>query len=119
METQASIDLQKLDELKQLLGDTVDELLTDFKQEIPGYINELTQLQAANDMTSILLRAHNIKSSSGNIGLQQLSVLSQLLEEGIREKKAINFSTLIDQIKEEMESLPLKIDNYISHGEGG
>jgi len=116
MENQASIDLQKLDELKELLGDTVNELLIDFKQEIPDYINALTQRHVANDMESVLRHAHNIKSSSGNLGLLQLSALSELLEEAIRGKKSMNYSRLIDQIKEEMESLLLKIDDYISHG---
>lgn len=113
MSFEPSIDYECLTEIREILGDGLDELLIEFKNEIPLYIQNIHIHLANNDTESMILHTHSLKSSSGNLGLMKLSELCKSVEHGLITDSTMNVAQLVEEIKIELEFLIGEIGAYV------
>ena len=78
MET--AIKMEALDELRSLMGDSLDEVLQTFIDYLPGQIDELSKAIINDDAESVFNTAHRMKSSSSSIGALGLAHTAEEIE---------------------------------------
>ena len=78
MET--AIKTEALEELRSLMGDSLDEVLQTYIDYIPGQIDELSQAVLTDDAESVFNLAHKMKSSSSSIGALGLAQVAEQIE---------------------------------------
>jgi HPt (histidine-containing phosphotransfer) domain-containing protein len=112
MEDHVIIDLDKIAELKELLGaDYVVEVIDAYNQETESLIQQLQQALAAGDAAAFGRLAHSIKSSSAGLGavsfsqqareLEMLGKANDLEEVGSKlEQLSADFLQVVDCLKE-------------------
>jgi HPt (histidine-containing phosphotransfer) domain-containing protein len=72
----------KLDELKELVGaEALSELLQLVMEETPAKLGELKAAIIGRDLEEVRKVSHSLKGSCGNLGLEQMMVISKDLEE--------------------------------------
>ncbi len=93
-----SIDLDVLNELKEIMGDDFEELITIFISDGQTQIESLKlSIQAAN-LEDIKRIAHTLKGSSANLGLNDLSDSCKVLEYTLKEGSLENADKLLENI---------------------
>ena len=78
------IDRKVLDELREVLGSEVDQLIRLFLETTPPLIEKLESATAAPDFNALGDIAHSLKSSSANVGAMTLSNAAKRIELGAR-----------------------------------
>ena len=78
MET--AIKIEALNELRSLMGDSLDEVLQTFIDYVPGQIDELSTAVMNEDADSVFNLAHKMKSSSSSIGALGLAQMAEQIE---------------------------------------
>ncbi|MDX2507146.1 MAG: Hpt domain-containing protein [Gammaproteobacteria bacterium] len=100
-----SIDFNTLNELKEIMGDDFDELISTFISD--GKI-QLDKLKLAIDSTSaseIRRIAHTLKGSCANLGAHPLSEICNKLERNATDNKLGEAKDLFEKIKTEYEQV--------------
>jgi len=78
MET--AIKMEALDELRSLMGDSLNEVLQTFIDYVPGQIDELSTAVMNDDAEGVFNLAHKMKSSSSSIGALGLAQMAEQIE---------------------------------------
>lgn len=79
-----AIDMDILDELREIMEEDFSELLGLFLNSAPEQIGSLAEYAAQNDAEKISKIAHSLKSSAANLGALVLSVHCKDLETAAR-----------------------------------
>jgi len=94
-----AIDEKVLGELQTVIGlERTLELITIYLDDIDSRLDRLAQAHRDDDMDGMRQEAHDIKSTSGNIGLVALSDLGGRLEKACREQNRELAEALADEV---------------------
>ena len=93
------LDLNKINELKEMLEDDFNELLILFKENSREHIDDLKVAHEENNVEDILKYAHSLKGASGSLGLQALFDLITDLEHLLRKDATANVNSKISDIE--------------------
>ena len=74
-----------LDELREVLGDEVDKIVSVYLEDTPRLIAQLERAVVGNDPIALRVAAHTLKSSSANVGATTLADAARDLEHGARD----------------------------------
>jgi len=94
-----AINLEALDELRSLMGESLDEVLQTFIDYVPDQINELSKAVFNNDADGIFNLAHKMKSSSSSIGALGLAHTAEQIEMIGRAGSTEGTVELLEQLK--------------------
>ena len=100
-----AIDFDTLNELKEIMEDDFDELITTFISDGHSLIKNLKiaiDLSIAPDVKRI---AHTLKGSSANFGAHPLSEVCNALELNASDNTLDDANVLLEKIKTEFESV--------------
>ena len=75
-----SLNREIIDDLQTILGDGFSEIVDEQVEQAVGYIKDLEELLRANQSDMAMRRAHALKSSSGQVGMQGIYTLAKELE---------------------------------------
>lgn len=75
-----AIKVEALDELRSLMGDSLDDVLQTYIDYIPGQLEELGQAISNDDADTVFNLAHKMKSSSSSIGALGLARVAEQIE---------------------------------------
>ena len=107
----SSIDLNALQELKEIMEDEFDELVSVFISDGEDQIEALGQAINTSSATDIRRIAHTLKGSSSNLGITGLSELCKMLECQAADEQLGNASELLDKITSEYETVKKTLEN--------
>ncbi len=74
------VDLDTIDQLKEFMEDGFSNLVDTYIRSSDQYVINIVKGYSEGDVQKIIDAAHPLKSSSGNLGLQRLSVLADSIE---------------------------------------
>ena len=94
-----AINLEALDELRSLMGDSLQEVLQTFIEFVPDQINELSKAVINDDAESVFNLAHKMKSSSSSIGALGLAHTAEQIELIGRAGSTEGTVELLEQLK--------------------
>jgi HPt (histidine-containing phosphotransfer) domain-containing protein len=94
-----ALNMEALNELRSLMGDSLNEVLQTFVDYVPGQIEELSQAVSNNDANGVFNLAHKMKSSSSSIGADGLATLAEQIEAIGRAGTTEGTDKLVDQMK--------------------
>src|SRR5690606_28800337 len=78
------LDIEMLDELRQIAGDDAAAIVSLFLEDAPRLVRQLEQASIVPDLDAMGEAAHALKSSSANIGALALSAVARRIENGAR-----------------------------------
>ncbi|MHC1653354.1 ATP-binding protein [Stenotrophomonas maltophilia] len=81
---QPVLDRAVLDELRAVIGEAANQIISVFLEDTPALVQELQQAAQAGDETRLLAVAHSLKSSSANVGALSLSTVARRIEHEAR-----------------------------------
>jgi HPt (histidine-containing phosphotransfer) domain-containing protein len=94
-----AINSEALDELRSLMGESLNEVLQTFIDYVPDQINELTKAVFNNDADGVFNLAHKMKSSSSSIGALGLAHTAEQIELIGRAGSTEGAAELLEQLK--------------------
>jgi HPt (histidine-containing phosphotransfer) domain-containing protein len=80
-EYETSLDMSTLRELREMLDEGLDELLTEYLDDTASQLENLHHAVAGADHAAIASISHALKGSSGNLGVRGISTLCHALEQ--------------------------------------
>jgi len=108
-----SVNLSVFEEMKELLEEDFNEILIEYQNEIPNYKSSMEKFFAENKLTDLMAKAHTLKSTSGNLGFEKVVLLSQQLEENLRNNNSLcDYSSLVKECINELEEINIFISDY-------
>ena len=107
----SSIDLSALQELKEIMEDEFDELISVFISDGENQIETLRQAIDTSSSADIRRIAHTLKGSSSNLGITGLSELCKMLEYQAAEGQLGNAFELLDKIISEYETVKKTLED--------
>ena len=108
-----SIDLDTLNELKEIMEDEFTELVTVFITDGIKQIDDLRQAIAASEADNIRRIAHTLKGSSSNLGINGLSELSKTLEFKAADNQLNGADELLQKIIDEYEAVKQTLEDLL------
>jgi HPt (histidine-containing phosphotransfer) domain-containing protein len=94
-----ALNMEALDELRNLMGDALDEVLQTFVDYVPGQIDELSQAVSNDDAEGVFNLAHKMKSSSSSIGALGLASVAEQIEVIGRTGSTQGAAELLEKLK--------------------
>ena len=94
-----AITSEALDELRSLMGESLNEVLQTFLDFVPDQINELSTAVFNNDADGVFNLAHKMKSSSSSIGALGLAHTAEQIELIGRAGSTEGAAELLEQLK--------------------
>jgi HPt (histidine-containing phosphotransfer) domain-containing protein len=94
-----AINSEALDELRSLMGESLNEVLQTFIDYVPDQINELSMAVFNNDADGVFNLAHKMKSSSSSIGALGLAQTAEQIEMIGRAGSTEGAAELLEQLK--------------------
>jgi HPt (histidine-containing phosphotransfer) domain-containing protein len=94
-----AINSEALDELRSLMGESLNEVLQTFIEYVPDQINELSKAVFNNDADGVFNLAHKMKSSSSSIGALGLAHTAEQIELIGRAGSTEGAAELLEQLK--------------------
>jgi len=108
------INFTTLDEMKSVMGDVFIQLIPAYLEQSDKMITEMSGLFASGDMDTLERHAHSMKSSSLNVGAENLSEIARELEDTIRSKgNTDTINELISAITTEYAKVKIELNNYL------
>jgi len=108
-----SIDFNVLNELKEMMEDDFDELISVFESDAKLQIANCKSAIDASDAEDVRRIAHTLKGSSSNLGLTDLSESCRILEFEAAENTLDKADLLLDEIiKEYNIAVSTLAENY-------
>lgn len=104
-----ALNMDALTELRDLMGDSLDEVLQTFIDYMPTQIDLLANAIRDDDAEQVFNVAHKMKSSCGSIGAHELAQLAEKIEMIGRSGTTENASTLLEEFK----SLYVRVDAFL------
>ena len=75
-----AIKMDALEELRSLMGDSLNEVLQTFIDYVPGQIDDLTRAISNGNAENVFNLAHKLKSSSSSIGALGMAHVAEEIE---------------------------------------
>jgi len=94
-----AINSEALDELRSLMGESLNEVLQTFLDFVPDQINELSTAVFNDDADGVFNLAHKMKSSSSSIGALGLAHTAEQIELIGRAGSTEGAAELLEQLK--------------------
>lgn len=94
-----AIKMDALNELRSLMGDSLDDVLQTYIDYIPGQLDELTRAISNDDADGVFNLAHKMKSSSSSIGALGLAHVAEQIELIGRSGSTDGTAELLQQLK--------------------
>ena len=95
------LDLEVVSQLREMLGDDIDELFDDLLQLVPEELSAMALCAQRGDLECVEHKAHQIKGSSANLGVLSFAEACRKLEEGLRrgeiQDPTLQLNTLTEQ----------------------
>ncbi|MCG9886641.1 MAG: response regulator [Cyanobacteria bacterium] len=118
LEQHPILDVAVIGDLKRMAGQRAAALLATITQQYgedsPKRLDEVTIAIAHRDSERLRKAAHNLRSSSANLGALRLAAIAELVENHARQGKTSEIDDLLPKLREEyekvMERLPLAIE---------
>ncbi|MDH5545800.1 MAG: Hpt domain-containing protein [Gammaproteobacteria bacterium] len=107
------LDLQALEELREVMEDDFSLLIQTFLNDAPVRIDELKSALSAGDVLGLEKPAHTLKGSSSNIGATALSRACAKLVDDIRAGTVENPSADIKSIESLFELTNSALQHYL------
>lgn len=92
------VDIDTLNELKEIMGDDFDELIAIFISDGNTQIENLRLAISTSNSDDIRRIAHTLKGSSANLGINTLSESCRVLEHKAAEDSLEDAQELLEQI---------------------
>ena len=110
-----NIDFAHLDSMRNMMGSYFDRLIPAFIEDADIYMKGFDTADIKKDVTEIERYAHSLKSSSGNLGVYGLSVLSEQLENMAAESKleSNQYRTLVNRIQASYSQVRQQLLNWV------
>lgn len=94
-----TVNHEKLNELKELMGDAFNMLIETYITDSSNIITNLRKEKSSNNAAEVHRLAHSLKSSSANLGAQNISDIAKQLELEAKEGNLANADGYINQIE--------------------
>lgn len=78
------VDLARLDDLRALLGDALDDILRTWLDDAPAILSAARRALQAGEADALIKAIHGAKGSAGNIGATELSGRASYLEQQLK-----------------------------------
>lgn len=105
------IDISIYYDMKDVMGDEMDNMLQQYISSIPTYIQNMTSGLKSKSMTHISEAAHTLKSSSGLLGALRLQGLCAKLESSAKfNASEVELRNIIDEISLVAEKTVAKLE---------
>ncbi|MCW8931524.1 MAG: Hpt domain-containing protein [Gammaproteobacteria bacterium] len=98
------IDLDTLNELKEIMEDDFDELISVFISDSQTQIKSLQEAINSSNSEDIRRIAHTLKGSSANLGINDLSESCRVLEHKAADNSLEDANELFEKIKTNCET---------------
>ena len=108
---QQAINPQRLQELKQTMGDFFQELAPGYIQDMDKKMEEIRQLLLDKNTKELHLLSHSIKGSSSNIGAMALSAIAKKMEAQAQNNLLDDLPTSIEQLIVEYKHVKKELEN--------
>jgi signal transduction histidine kinase/DNA-binding response OmpR family regulator/HPt (histidine-containing phosphotransfer) domain-containing protein len=105
-----------LDELRDVLGNEVDKIVTVYLEDAPRLIAQLERAAMGGDPIALRVAAHTLKSSSANVGASTLSEVARDLEEGARDGTLKKPEVMVARIVTEFAQVRSALQSKFSVG---
>jgi HPt (histidine-containing phosphotransfer) domain-containing protein len=92
--------------------DLADSIVRTFLEESPRLLKNIQDAAAAEDLQSLQLHAHSLKSAAATIGLDGLQTKASLLEQAARSGVMDDVPSLCRTIEEELNRFPVGNGKY-------
>lgn len=99
--SEASLSLEALEELKDIMGDEFSLLIETFLNDSNVRVETLTKAIATGDAETVRSAAHSFKGSSSNICALRLTELCRQMEGLGKSGNLADASNLLEQVKSE------------------
>ncbi len=109
------IDDSVLHDLRDVLGDEVDKIISVYLEDAPRLIAQLERAVATNDPIALRVSAHTLKSSSANIGATTLSNAARDLEHGARDGTLQSPGNVVAKIVSEFAQVRAALQAMLAH----
>jgi len=106
-----AIDPQRLELLKQTMGDFFKELAPGYTRDMKNKFEKIDQFLKANNSKELHILAHSIKGSSSNIGAMPLSNIAKKMEMQAKNKQIQALAVTIQQLKSEYSRVKQALEN--------
>jgi signal transduction histidine kinase/CheY-like chemotaxis protein/HPt (histidine-containing phosphotransfer) domain-containing protein len=104
-----ALDPEVVAELREMMGKEFEALVQLFLRDARGYVTQLEEAAAANDLARMVAPAHTLKSSSANLGAMAVSAAAKRIELGAREgvlpRPAVAVAVLEQEFQRASEAL--------------
>ncbi len=117
MSDESILDMQTIDQLKELVDDDDPDFFVDI---IQGYIEtagvsikELSEAVNSQDIEKVASAAHCLKGSSGNIGAVRMQKISYELEKFGKKDNLTGASELLTNLEEEFSKVTVVLEKEI------
>ena len=100
-----SIDLDTLNELKEIMGDDFDELISTFISDGKIQIDNLKHAIDSSSAFEVRRIAHTLKGSCANLGAHTMSEICNILELNATDNMPGEANELFEKIKTEYEQV--------------
>lgn len=108
-----SIDFDTLNELKEIMEDDFNILVSVFISDGKNQIDALKLAINSSNAEDIRRITHTLKGSSLNLGVQHLSELCKILEHNAAENKLDDANELVQKIVTEYEEVKLALEKLL------
>jgi len=113
--SQTAMDAAAFSEMKELMGNTLNEVITLCLQSLPEQLNAIEEAIDSNNAESLFNTSHKMKSASGSIGAFGLAEKAETLEiigrEGSTQVPDQAIEELRDATKQVITFLNTEINN--------
>jgi len=92
---------QTLGHLREALGDDIDKAINPFLEDMPRYLEDISQGLAEGDAETLRRTAHTIKGAAGNVGAASLANVARMLEERAGQDNLQDAGRLVDRLHAE------------------
>lgn len=79
------IDTEALDDLREVLGDELDEIVEQFVAQLDEQVDAVREALAAADRQQVVESAHSLKGGAGNFGANRLAAIAAAIERAARD----------------------------------
>ena len=98
-----AIDIDTYNDLATILGDDFLDLIQDFRQQTSSGIDKMCAALQANDLEQVCGIAHQLCSTTGNLGIMALSSLFRLIEKNIIDETAMDVTETTRALHDEFQ----------------
>ena len=101
IENSQYLDVEIINDLLEMLGDGVNEIMLEFQTTALDQINSARQAAEGNKIENLMTIVHSLKGAAGNIGLQKVYESCRELECNLRNNIEVDVVASMETIQKE------------------